>query len=99
MPLLPDILPLPLEEEATVPIINDEPLVQRNICITYVPKISSYGLNTVSSNVLSESIHAFGADDEEAEEEEEEEEDIVRKRCTKNDNDFTWDAMNATSVI
>ena len=98
MPLLPDILRLPLQEDATVPIINAELLVQRNICITYVPKISSYGLNTVSSNVLSESIHAFGADDEEAEEEEEEE-DIVRKRCTKNDNDFTWDAMNATSVI
>ena len=98
MPLLPDILPLPLEEEATVPIINDELLVQRNICITYVPKISSYGLNTVSSNVLSESIHAFGADEEE-EDAEEEEEDIVRKRWTKNDNDLTCDAMNATSVI
>ena len=96
MPLLL-LLPLKEEEEATVPIINDEPLVQRNICITYVPKISSYGLNTVSSNVLSESINAFGADDDE--EEDEEEEDIVRKRCTKNDNDFTWDAMNATSVI
>ena len=97
MPLLPDILPLPLEEEATVPIINDELLVQRNICIMYVPKISSYGLNTVSSNVLSESIHAFGADEEE--EDVEKEEDIVRKRWTKNDNDLTCVAMNATSVI